>query len=37
MGQVTKEIVENQSVEVDNVAGATYTSEGIKEAVGALL
>lgn len=35
MEQVTKEIVENQSVEVDNVAGATYTSEGIKEAVGA--
>ena len=34
MEQITKEIVENQSIEIDNVAGATYTSEGIKEAVG---
>lgn len=31
--KLTAEILEKQSVEVDNVAGATYTSEGFKEAV----
>ncbi|WP_291259384.1 flavocytochrome c [Fusobacterium sp.] len=33
MKEITKNIVASQNVEVDNVAGATYTSEGIKEAV----
>ncbi|MGL6115723.1 FMN-binding protein [Cetobacterium sp. SF1] len=31
--QLTKKIIETQSVEVEDVAGATYTSEGFKEAV----
>lgn len=31
--KLTAEIISKQSVEVDNVAGATYTSEGFKEAV----
>lgn len=31
--KLTAEIIAKQSVEVDNVAGATYTSEGFKEAV----
>lgn len=35
MKQITKDIVAAQSTEVDNVAGATYTCEGIKEAVDA--
>ena len=35
MKQITKDIVAAQSTEVDNVAGATYTCEGIKEAVNA--
>jgi uncharacterized protein with FMN-binding domain len=30
---VIPEIIMNQSLEVDTVAGATYTSKGIKEAV----
>lgn len=33
MDSVIPEIIMNQSLEVDNVAGATYISEGIKEAV----
>ncbi|WP_300343187.1 flavocytochrome c [Fusobacterium sp.] len=33
MKEITKNIVATQNVDVDNVAGATYTSEGIKEAV----
>lgn len=33
MRDITNEIVETQSVDVDTVAGATYTSEGIKNAV----
>lgn len=31
--QLTKKIIDAQSVEVEDVAGATYTSEGFKEAV----
>lgn len=31
--KLTAEIIAKQSVEVDSVAGATYTSEGFKEAV----
>lgn len=31
--KLTTKIIAKQSVEVDNVAGATYTSEGFKEAV----
>lgn len=31
--QVTKEIIEKQSTDVADVAGATYTSEGIRNAV----
>lgn len=33
MKEITKNIVATQNVDVDNIAGATYTSEGIKEAV----
>lgn len=33
MDSVIPKIIMNQSLEVDNVAGATYISEGIKEAV----
>lgn len=33
MKEITKSIVATQNVDVDNIAGATYTSEGIKEAV----
>ena len=33
MKEITKNMVAAQSTEVDNVAGATYTCEGIKEAV----
>lgn len=35
MKQISQDIVAAQSTEVDNVAGATYTCEGIKEAVDA--
>jgi uncharacterized protein with FMN-binding domain len=35
--QITKEIIEKQTTDVENVAGATYTSEGIKNAVKAAL
>ena len=31
--KLTAAIIEKQSVEVDDVAGATYTSQGFKEAV----
>jgi uncharacterized protein with FMN-binding domain len=31
--KLTAEIIAKQSVEVDSVAGATYTSEGFKEAI----
>ncbi|SJZ51623.1 FMN-binding domain-containing protein [Cetobacterium ceti] len=31
--ELTKKIIETQSVEVEDIAGATYTSEGFKEAV----
>lgn len=37
MKQVIKDIIDTQNTEVDNVAGATYTSEGIKEAVNAAI
>ncbi len=33
MKEITKNIVATQNVDVDNIAGATYTSEGVKEAV----
>ena len=33
MNQVIDNIIATQNVDVDNVSGATYTSEGIKEAV----
>ena len=35
--QITKEIIEKQTADVEDVAGATYTSEGIKNAVKAAL
>ena len=35
MKQTISKIVETQSLDVDNVVGATYTCKGIKEAVGA--
>lgn len=35
MKQTISKIVETQSLDVDNVSGATYTCKGIKEAVGA--
>lgn len=31
--KLTSEIIAKQSVDVDDVAGATYTSQGFKEAV----
>lgn len=31
--KLTSDILQKQSVDVDNVAGATYTSEGFKKAV----
>ena len=34
MKKINDEILSSQSLDVDNIAGATYTSEGIKEAVG---
>ncbi|MBC2857338.1 flavocytochrome c [Cetobacterium sp. 2A] len=34
MKTISEEIIANQSLDVDNVAGATYTSEGLKSAVG---
>lgn len=34
MDKISKDIIDSQSMDVDNVAGATYTSEGMKEAVG---
>lgn len=33
MNQVINSIIETQNTDVDNIAGATYTSEGVKEAV----
>lgn len=33
MDLIPKEIIQNQSVEVDAVSGATYTSNGIVNAV----
>lgn len=33
IAKLTVEILQKQSTDVDNVAGATYTSEGFKEAV----
>ena len=33
IAKLTEEIIAKQSVEVDDVAGATYTSQGFKEAV----
>ena len=33
MKKISDEIVTTQSLDVDNIAGATYTSEGLKEAV----
>ena len=35
--QIPESILENQSVDVDNVSGATYTSDAIKEAVSLVL
>lgn len=37
MKKLTQEIVNTQSTDIDNVAGATYTCEGIKEAVNAAI
>lgn len=34
MKKISDEILSSQSLDVDNIAGATYTSEGLKEAVG---
>ena len=34
MNKINKDIIDTQSLDVDNVAGATFTSDGIKEAVG---
>lgn len=33
INQLTKEIIETQNLELDNIAGATYTSLGFKNAV----
>ncbi|MBC2855134.1 FMN-binding protein [Cetobacterium sp. 2A] len=33
IAELTKKIIETQSADVDDFAGATYTSEGFKEAV----
>ncbi|MGL5624496.1 FAD-dependent oxidoreductase, partial [Cetobacterium sp.] len=33
MKKISDEIITTQSLDVDNIAGATYTSEGLKEAV----
>ncbi len=33
IAKLTSEIIAKQTVEVDDVAGATYTSQGFKEAV----